>query len=684
MEGFLVAESARPVIQVAGDVTADWQLCVAANDSGSALHAAYFWETRGNVTLSARPGGAAMLTSLLTEAALGSFDIVGADLTTLAMVNPMDGEAAHSFALWQLHPKSAGSRDRVWRMASFLGIRPGDHVSAQTPSTPGDARCIVLDDANLGFRSDLEAWPEAIQTGSGTAQVVLKMASPFAEGPLWDELIARHSDRLTLYVALGDLRKSNVSIGQPLSWEQIASEIVSAITANKSFAQAARTVVSLGFGGAVLVEDSQQATLIFDPLHQEGDWERSRPGLPTGLGTSIVAALALELAANLESPNLAEAIARGLNAGRLVHEVGFASVDSPSPSLEFPYAAAAASLAERDVDHPFSIAHTREGDQWRLLPMASDREYQELAARIVVEGEDEACEGLPLERMGSWASVDRTEIESIRSLRSIVRQYLSQSKRVRPLNLAVFGPPGSGKSFAVKQMAREWSTAGTNVEILEFNVAQFASVRELGDALQRVRDATVNQSLPLVFWDEFDSAADGRELGWLSRFLAPMQDGQFLDGGISRPIGPAIFVFAGGTHSTLGSFKDRAVNVPGAKATDFLSRLRGHVDVLGPNRRDDSDLGHVLRRALLLRAVLLRFAPQFATGNQLNIDPGVLRAFLEVPVYLHGARSLEAIIEMSSLAGRLRYERSSLPARHQLALHVDAAAFLGLIDSTAD
>jgi hypothetical protein len=66
-------------------------------------------------------------------------------------------------------------------------------------------------------------------------------------------------------------------------------------------------------------------------------------------------------------------------------------------------------------------------------------------------------------------------------------------------------------------------------------------------------------------------------------------------------------------------------------------------------------------------------------GGRLSIDPGVLRAFLEVPAYVHGARSLEAIIEMSSITGRLRYERSSLPARHQLALHVDPDAFLTLV-----
>jgi hypothetical protein len=93
------------------------------------------------------------------------------------------------------------------------------------------------------------------------------------------------------------------------------------------------------------------------------------------------------------------------------------------------------------------------------------------------------------------------------------------------------------------------------------------------------------------------------------------------------------------------------------------------------------DAAYVLHRALLLQSQLLARVPRLARSGTLDIDPGVLQAFLEVPTCVHGARSLEAVVEMSSLAGRLRYERSALPARHQLALHVDAEAFLGLVNA---
>jgi hypothetical protein len=174
---------------------------------------------------------------------------------------------------------------------------------------------------------------------------------------------------------------------------------------------------------------------------------------------------------------------------------------------------------------------------------------------------------------------------------------------------------------------------------------------------------------------------NGRELGWLVSFLAPMQDGTFIDQGVTRPIGPAIFVFAGGTHSTMDSFRTRAVELPTAKATDFLSRLRGYVNILGPNPDGPDDQTYTLRRAMLLRAVLSARAPQLFEGAKLRIDEGILRAFLDVPAYFHGSRSMESIVEMSALSGTLSFERSALPAIHQIALHVDAPSFMALVES---
>jgi hypothetical protein len=70
----------------------------------------------------------------------------------------------------------------------------------------------------------------------------------------------------------------------------------------------------------------------------------------------------------------------------------------------------------------------------------------------------------------------------------------------------------------------------------------------------------------------------------------------------------------------------------------------------------------------------------FKKGDVLDIDEGVLRAFLQTKSYHHGARSLESIVATSRISGETSYERSSLPSEAQLQMHVDAHEFLSLVE----
>jgi hypothetical protein len=317
------------------------------------------------------------------------------------------------------------------------------------------------------------------------------------------------------------------------------------------------------------------------------------------------------------------------------------------------------------------------------------KELISVAASIAVSGLVSLPEGIPVEIAGAWASVDRVEIESLRSVRNILAEYIQQRLHGgpvdRPLPVAVFGPPGAGKTFAVRQLATVLLPG--QMRTLEFNLSQLHTEADLRTALHEVRDVALEGDLPLVFWDEFDAPLDGKPLGWLQHFLAPMADGRFRDAASFHPVGPAIFVFAGGTAASFEEFitYDDEAAERAAKKPDFISRLRGYVDVTGPNRQDARDVAWPLRRALLLRSLVSARAPQMlhadGEGVRLEIDEGVLRAFLLIGEYIHGARSLEAIVQMSALAGKPRYERSSLPARQQLGLHVDAAEFLALVRS---
>jgi hypothetical protein len=226
------------------------------------------------------------------------------------------------------------------------------------------------------------------------------------------------------------------------------------------------------------------------------------------------------------------------------------------------------------------------------------------------------------------------------------------------------------------------------IEKLEFNLSQFDSPRQLLDAFHRVRDTALSGRIPLVFWDEFDTALEHQPLGWLRHFLAPMQDGTFQEGQILHPLGRSIFIFAGGTCESMAIF-DRGpadLSYRAAKGPDFVSRLKGYLNVIGPNPKGgnvENDRYFIIRRAILLRQLLQRNAPQIFQSQRgvqtPRIDTGVLRAFLAIPAYKHGARSMESIVTTSKLAGQSHFERSALPTETQLNLHVDESLFLSLV-----
>ncbi|MCE5287050.1 MAG: Ryanodine receptor Ryr, partial [Pelosinus sp.] len=231
------------------------------------------------------------------------------------------------------------------------------------------------------------------------------------------------------------------------------------------------------------------------------------------------------------------------------------------------------------------------------------------------------------------------------------------------------------------------SIAPKLIERLNFNLSQFRTPLELIAAFHKVRDLSLEGKIPLVFFDEFDSTFE-EKLGWLKYFLSPMQDGVFREGDSLHSIGKTIFVFAGGTSNTLQTFCGEKITDKQekkrflqefklAKGPDFLSRLRGYVNILGPNQTDPvTDQLFIIRRAMLLRSLLEKKVPHLITDGEAQIDNGVLRALLKIAKYKHESRSMEAILDMSLLTKAKKWEQSYLPSKEQLKLHVDEETFL--------
>jgi hypothetical protein len=251
----------------------------------------------------------------------------------------------------------------------------------------------------------------------------------------------------------------------------------------------------------------------------------------------------------------------------------------------------------------------------------------------------------------------------------------------KPFALAVFAPPGTGKSFAVEQLTKE--ALGFKPSMLRFNLSQMNPQDR--DALHAefnaIRDASVHGDLPIVLWDEFD--AEGWK--WLRWFLGPIQDAEYVSAGRRHPIGKCVFVFAGSTCHSSADFKQKKTEngFDLNKGPDFRSRLKGYFDVPSINSGDglgDDDY-YALRRALLIRAFLAKYHPDLVDEEEsIDIDAEVLRALLNVRRYEYGARSLEQVVSLSVRLAGERFEKSILPSRAILSNHLDTESFYQLLN----
>jgi hypothetical protein len=510
-------------------------------------------------------------------------------------------------------------------------------------------------------------------------------------------------------------RHAGVHISRQISWERTAQDLVWELLYNpkvNAITQCLHVIVSFDTAGAILLSrksgDTLDAILFFDPKLMEGEWGRRHKGYMVGYTTCLTAGIVRELMLNTSAPNMPRGIQSGLGAMRFLHIEGYgdASIDLRHCPIAFPVSKIAAKLADETdgfaavpIRNPANILSTKATKTigaethhfWTILEDQNPESLEKVAQKILREGLEHALSGVPVGGFGKLATVDRREIEALHNMSSLIREYCDWPQK-QPLSIAVFGPPGSGKSFAVKEIAK-WVRPGEIAEKeLAFNLSQLGGPDDLLDAFHQVRDKALSGKISLVFWDEFDAPLGDQSLGWLRYFLAPMQDGEFQEGQITHPIGKSIFVFAGGTSPNVEAFganldeeSRRAVKLP-----DFVSRLRGFLNILGPNRQQyentqgkAEDPYYIIRRAILLRSVFQKNAPQlFHVDGQkrlLNIDEGLLRAFLSIKEYKHGVRSMETIVVTSQLAGKTSFERSSLPTEAQLNLHVDGREFYALI-----
>jgi len=691
------------------------------------------------------PGGALYLRGLLRK------------VLPLAKIEiPTESYDLKVFQTWSQFPKAMGSEEKVkvWRADKIIGR---SRAAPDRKSVWKDgirmakvSDVLVIDSLGLGWlelalkpemsgskRSLLSAFLSSLPQKK-KPKIVIKLSS-FRDIPLG--CMGDFLNRTTFVLSVKGIRERGGAISEAISWDRTIEDTVKEFTTGRSaedLARCERVVVLFSAEGVAVFENDGKfrlRTFLYHPSEYEGSFKARHPGHSFGdhsiLTTSIVRHIL-----DPENYPLFPALSLALSAIREHHAAGLLEVPGETPSFDFekPKELICEILnlpeqARKEMRSPRSkktqgagkrikeyfdrfgctfrhdlIGHPDFSEQKdevsNLLKDGAGAGEEYVAAKafeIVIRGAEEALKKVPVASYGKFLTADREEIERINALKKMITAYLETSD-TKPLSIAVFGPPGSGKSFAIKQLSRELGFDEQSIR--EFNLSQFQDIQALHGAFHIVRDASVKGKIPIIFWDEFDT----NRLEWLKEFLAPMQDGEFRSGSIVHPFGKAIFIFAGGVSHSFEEFEGRlqvedqaesgasrgetgAKSFKELKLPDFISRLRGFVNIKGPNPPEDkgrfltekqgeANHEYLIRRAILLRSILERIAPDLIDNQKTAaVSPAVVQAFLRVGKYKHGARSMEALVGMSNLVSSSYFGESSLPSEDLLSLHVDAEDF---------
>ena len=607
-------------VLVAGDVAIDW-----LEESVQAAEVDADPSTRPNFRQfdgfrwTPRHGGAFLLANMVRSAMTQSN--IDTSILQQVQVDPYSSEARsllHSLARIELTDVGTNAPVRVSSFKGFSIPNGGAHAGVPpVPDAPNGAKVVIVDDAANGCRWDQTFVAAVLERIDRAELVLLKLSRPLERSPLLD-LPMRPGRRSIVIINADDLRAHGVDISRRLSWERTALDVLRASKQHPVFQkllQIGQVLVRLDCDGCVAVASAATTQLVFDPTGVEGGYAASLNGEMPGSTSAFVASLAAGLLRDPpppNEPNPVSAVPAALKAAREIRRIGFVKQeDGRSYPTEL--------FDARSDEFATVTLPDMPRDDWSIL---ADRlvEDPKLPARIVTDGPDPTLSHVPTGQYQNLVLADRREIEAFRSIENLLREYMrSVGGRPQPLSIGVFGPPGAGKSFGIKRVVK--SIGGGKIVERTFNLTQFDTHRDLVGAFHIARDIGLRGDMPMLIFDEFDCDFGGSSFGWLKYFLAPMQDAEFKDDGHIHPIGSAIFVFSGGvTHSfseitsLARKAADKTVDPDSdvakfkhAKGPDFVSRLRGHLDVLGINPYAEaatSDQAFAVRRALLFRTSL--------------------------------------------------------------------------------
>ena len=414
------------------------------------------------------------------------------------------------------------------------------------------------------------------------------------------------------------------------------------------------------------------------PNEMEDNDVISKTGEMLGLTTSTMLHVLEVTNKENDSPlaveNMIKALKNGLCSMRKIYNFGFEiKNDQTGNELIFPFLEwkinqpsndfldlTNLQLEDPDVRNKFTIVEAVFNAKEKL---------EETCYSIVTNGWETAIDKkFPVAKFGKFITTDRFEIEQYHEIQKLIEDHFQKSSKTRPLSIAVFGEPGSGKSFAIKQMTESFTTIEKDdISFLKFNLSHFIQIQDLYEAFQFIRDTTLKGKKVLVFWDEIDVEFNKCIYGWIDFFLQVMQDGVYYQASIEHSLGSPVFIFASSHDISLEELLGKIKGIPAkdekpnevvtananaepviivtndepvktvtndepvkivtndepennasktdnhysTKIEDWISRIHGHIDIKGINPNKDPELrvpadtiSVSLRKAILLRSIL--------------------------------------------------------------------------------
>lgn len=262
--------------------------------------------------------------------------------------------------------------------------------------------------------------------------------------------------------------------------------------------------------------------------------------------------------------------------------------------------------------------------------------------------------------LGDYVTLDGQHAEDIDSLLKAITEYAHDPTRRRPYNVVLQAEPGSGKSHFVECLAKKLSEQ--KVSDVTFDMSSIRDVEDFERPLEIIRNLKVEDKLPLLFLDEFDSNPEKYPL-----LLPLLWGGKLTFGHRELRLGKVIIVLAGSGAQVAKALKT-AKNVKrkrgsaSGKLIDLLSRING-LEITIP-RLDEVDKStgrdrRVDKVCLALSLLKKRF------GSQLSSVPWALLRFVSETKFRYGVRSIthfiDAIPPVVGKAAALTLENLKLP-----------------------